>query len=207
MNSDQAFLDAIFAKPNDAVLKGIYATWLKERGDPRAEYLRAATALTVLPAEDEQRAGLEARVRQLRPLVTAEWLAVVDRPRAEDEVREVAFRRLFESWNPQVTCFVEVGKGQDPSPDLLDRLQDLSPHIRPVSASKPAEDEEGVVDRETGERGILFTVETIRWANPSKCEADGGYYLANQAASGETYQVELTGGKWVITDVRQNWIA
>jgi uncharacterized protein (TIGR02996 family) len=38
--NEQGFIDAIRANPNDLTLWLVYADWLEERGDPRAEQIR-----------------------------------------------------------------------------------------------------------------------------------------------------------------------
>jgi uncharacterized protein (TIGR02996 family) len=40
MQTEAGFLDAIASNPEDDALRLIYADWLEEQGDPRAEYLR-----------------------------------------------------------------------------------------------------------------------------------------------------------------------
>jgi uncharacterized protein (TIGR02996 family) len=40
MNEEEAFLRALAADHRDSVTRSVYADWLEERGDPRAEYLR-----------------------------------------------------------------------------------------------------------------------------------------------------------------------
>jgi uncharacterized protein (TIGR02996 family) len=45
LNDDIAFQRAILANPADTTLKLVYADWLQERGDPRAEYVRLQLAL------------------------------------------------------------------------------------------------------------------------------------------------------------------
>jgi uncharacterized protein (TIGR02996 family) len=49
VGEDQAFLEAIRANPKDESLKLVYADWLEERGDPRAEFLRLQHQLQTLP--------------------------------------------------------------------------------------------------------------------------------------------------------------
>ncbi len=83
MSDDKAFLDAILANPNDDETRLVYADWLEERGDPRAEFLRAETAAARMPEKDRRRAPLEQRMRELRPSLDAEWLALIDRTRIE----------------------------------------------------------------------------------------------------------------------------
>ena len=40
MNEEHSFLKAILERPDDDATKLVYADWLEEQGDPRAEYLR-----------------------------------------------------------------------------------------------------------------------------------------------------------------------
>src|SRR5262249_49935579 len=40
MTDERAFLTAILERPDDDATKLVYADWLEEQGDPRAEYLR-----------------------------------------------------------------------------------------------------------------------------------------------------------------------
>src|SRR5215471_6009229 len=40
MTDERAFLAAILERPDDDATKLVYADWLEEQGDPRAEYLR-----------------------------------------------------------------------------------------------------------------------------------------------------------------------
>src|SRR4051812_30955169 len=60
MGPEAAFLGAILEAPDDDVPRLIYADWLEERGDPRAEFIRAQCTLAQLPADDERRPDLEA---------------------------------------------------------------------------------------------------------------------------------------------------
>src|SRR5262249_30751998 len=64
MDSEQAFLEALGANPNDDVTRLVYADWLEERGDLRAEFPRVESALAGLSAQDQGHAGLLARLRE-----------------------------------------------------------------------------------------------------------------------------------------------
>ena len=87
MSDEDGFLRAIVADPGNVALRLIYADWLEERGDAdadhRAEYLRAECALDALPARNRRRRRLQARLRELRPLVGADWWRQLDWSRVE----------------------------------------------------------------------------------------------------------------------------
>jgi uncharacterized protein (TIGR02996 family) len=60
MNDNDAFLRAIREDPNDPARRLVYADWLEEHGDPKAEYLR-----------------LSCRLAELRGNIDPAWLAAV----------------------------------------------------------------------------------------------------------------------------------
>jgi uncharacterized protein (TIGR02996 family) len=64
VNIEDAFLTAILAEPSDLTTRLIFADWLEEQGDPRAELLRLLHVLTqeISPPD---RPGREARLREL----------------------------------------------------------------------------------------------------------------------------------------------
>jgi serine/threonine-protein kinase len=75
-NSDEdAFLQAIAAAPEDDAPRLVYADWLEERGDPRAEYLRLLCAATATADE-----AVGARLRELRSGLDPTWAAAVQPP-------------------------------------------------------------------------------------------------------------------------------
>jgi uncharacterized protein (TIGR02996 family) len=60
MHDEAALFQAILAQPDDEGLRLVYADWLEERGDPRAEFIRVQCALAHDPPEP-RRAELQAR--------------------------------------------------------------------------------------------------------------------------------------------------
>ena len=50
MLPDDGFLNQLRERPDDDILRLIYADWFDERGDPRGEFLRVETRLARLPA-------------------------------------------------------------------------------------------------------------------------------------------------------------
>jgi uncharacterized protein (TIGR02996 family) len=66
---DNGFIEAILESPEDDSLRLIYADWLEERGDIRAEYLRLV----------HQQAQIPLRLAQLRKQLDPAWLANVSK--------------------------------------------------------------------------------------------------------------------------------
>jgi uncharacterized protein (TIGR02996 family) len=73
--TDDAFLAAIRADPADRTARLAYADWLEERGDPRAELVRACEAMRRVPVYSDEYWRLKARRNELRPGCPAGWLA------------------------------------------------------------------------------------------------------------------------------------
>ncbi|MCI0462063.1 MAG: TIGR02996 domain-containing protein [Gemmataceae bacterium] len=91
MNDEDAFLQAIRANPNDEQLRLVYADWLEEQGDPRAEYLRLDAALAAQPynptaSEQEKirRVQLRDHLGMLRQSLNGQWLILVARSDIEN---------------------------------------------------------------------------------------------------------------------------
>src|SRR5262245_20318888 len=81
--TDECFLRALADDPNDDVTRLVYADWLEERGDGRAEFVRAEVALTNASAgqgqaegEMLQRAGEAAGGRYAESLVSVSRAAI-----------------------------------------------------------------------------------------------------------------------------------
>lgn len=77
MSEEQAFLSAIVANPDDHTAKLVYADWLTERDDPRAEIVRLKVQIATPHANT-----LEARERlgELEKTAPATWLVLLDGP-------------------------------------------------------------------------------------------------------------------------------
>jgi uncharacterized protein (TIGR02996 family) len=88
MPVEDAFLADIRDHPDDDTPRLIYADWLEERGDIRAEFLRVQVRLAELKhkAREDRRlkARLRHRLRQLLPEMDRNWLALVDRTDIEN---------------------------------------------------------------------------------------------------------------------------
>jgi uncharacterized protein (TIGR02996 family) len=75
VSEENAFLEAIAANPGDDPTRLVYADWLEERGDSRAEYLRGEVDIAGMSESNPRYANLEWRLRQLRAGILAEWIA------------------------------------------------------------------------------------------------------------------------------------
>lgn len=91
VDREEPFLREISAHPDDDHPRLVFADWLEEQGDPRAEFIRVQCALAAASPDSAERATLEAVDRQLvaelRPAMLARLQPL--------GVRDVRFSRGF----------------------------------------------------------------------------------------------------------------
>src|SRR5262245_26986894 len=71
---DEGFVRAIEAAPDDLAPRLVYADWLDERHDPRAELIRLEHAMDQLPAQSDRYWELKPRRYELRAGCDPNWL-------------------------------------------------------------------------------------------------------------------------------------
>ncbi len=77
---EQPLLDAVLAAPDDDALRLVYADWLEERGDERADYLWAEIAFLRVDPDDEEALRLAWReLCDTRRGLDDDWVARVTR--------------------------------------------------------------------------------------------------------------------------------
>jgi len=145
---------------------------------------------------------------------TACVAAPVNKAAEELDIREATFRYQFgknASGQQQAAknFYLAVpggGKGTDPDDAFMKRFAGNKPTVKRLSECDSSDDK-GVVDKKTGERGLIFTTGAIKWVSDTEVEISGGYYEAGLSASGNTYFLKKVDGKWkVIKDV-MHWIS
>jgi uncharacterized protein (TIGR02996 family) len=77
MTEEQTFLSAIMANPDDHTTKLVYADWLDERTDPRAEILRLKVRVD---AQEDGWVEARERLTKLEKTAPARWLVQLDGP-------------------------------------------------------------------------------------------------------------------------------
>jgi uncharacterized protein (TIGR02996 family) len=81
--TEDAFIRAILASPQDDAPRLIYADWLEERGDPRGEYIRLLYALERLAGDDAEAVQVRERLRALEESIDLSWRALLGRGRRQ----------------------------------------------------------------------------------------------------------------------------
>src|SRR4051794_28597196 len=102
MTTEADFLRALQDAPGDDDVRGVYADWLEERADPRAELLRAEVRLAHLAPGHADFDAVRSRVHDLSRTLDRAWVAAVSRARIEGCDLPFVFRcpRQWEQLTP-----------------------------------------------------------------------------------------------------------
>jgi hypothetical protein len=130
-----------------------------------------------------------------------------------DDIREAVFRWQFEhnasgQQQKAKVYFLQIGEKDkgDPSDQFMKRFVQHKPSVRKVSQCA-ADTRKGVLDKQTGEKGLIFRIAAIEWKSDTEVAVSGGYYEAGLSASGNTYTVKKVDGKWTVTKDEMHWIS
>jgi hypothetical protein len=166
--------------------------------------------------------GVATRVDNMKTLLTIvlAFASVVlsaaappDKAAEEWDVREATFRHQFGKnasalqQRAGAYCLSVRGenlKDADPPADFMKRFDGNIPPVKKVSDCVLTD--RGVVDRRTGEPGLIFRTGVIKSMSDTEAEISGGYSEHNRSGSGNTYYLKKVDGRWkVIKDVL-NWL-
>ena len=91
-DEDKAFIRAILDHPEELTTWLVYADWLDERDDPRAEFIRLQVNLLDPANLQSDPFGLLARLEEVRKKLDPNWVAIFDRPAIENCDEVFAFK-------------------------------------------------------------------------------------------------------------------
>ncbi len=126
----------------------------------------------------------------------------------EDGIREVVFRYQIPRkrfWSRLAAARVfylaleEGGKLKDPRDEFIERYHGHKPPVRKFSQCTVPPAVAGVRDKETGERGLVFSVSSIEWESTTEVVVEGGRYEHGLSSSRNRYWLESKKGRWQVT--------
>jgi uncharacterized protein (TIGR02996 family) len=77
MSDEQRFLAALADRPEDRTVRLVYADWLEEQGEPRAELVRIEEEMRRVAVHSDRFWELKPRRNELRKAYDEEWLAAM----------------------------------------------------------------------------------------------------------------------------------
>lgn len=131
-DEDEPFLRAILSNPGELTAWLVYADWLDEHDDPRADFIRLEVRRGQLRPTDAEWAHTELRLRELRSRFDPKWLAVFDRPRIENCDEAFAFKcpKQWEQLQATADNAVRYCSGCKKLVYYCDTLDDAQDHAR-----------------------------------------------------------------------------
>lgn len=131
--------------------------------------------------------------------------------REQEDIREAVFRYQFQhnssiqGSGAAVYCLT-IENNADPSDDFIKRFAGSKPPVRKASDCS-ADAYKGTVEKATGKRGLIFRVRNIKCISPTRAEVVGGYFEDGLSASGNTYTVTKSKGRWRVSNTSMNWLS
>jgi len=121
-------------------------------------------------------------------------------PARDDDVREAVFRYQFRNTGLSVAIHFIAVDGKNPSDAFLKRFRDDDPPVRPISESRVEKKPiRTVVDKKSGQSGIIFRVGTIKWISGEKADVEGSYECGdNCTGAAGVYHAVLQDGHWTV---------
>jgi hypothetical protein len=133
-----------------------------------------------------------------------DWIRTVDRDEAE--AKNQADKEAAQHYNFKI-FFVEIS-GKDPTDDLMKRLATVPRIVKKASDSETRKTlGMPVVNRDTQERGIIFSADDIRWLGKNRVKVEGGYHCDGLCGADYTFDVRFEKGRWIVRKARMNWIS
>jgi hypothetical protein len=140
---------------------------------------------------------------------------------AEAAVTEAVFRYLLRPRRDETSYFLSVGAPDDHDPDdaFMERFAGHQPPVRLVSEAtlagatqlgpnaSPALFPGRVIDRRTGQPGLILRVSRLTWLGESEARVEASTFAHGLAAIGYLYHAAREGDRWAIREVVLDWIA
>jgi hypothetical protein len=64
-----------------------------------------------------------------------------------------------------------------------------------------------VVDKSSGERGIIFSADKVHWRGKDSAEVEGGYHCNGLCGAGFRFRLKREKGEWVILSSKMEWVS
>ncbi|MDQ7823852.1 MAG: hypothetical protein RDV48_13720 [Candidatus Eremiobacteraeota bacterium] len=128
-----------------------------------------------------------------------------------DDIIVVVFRheiKEFTSWKEVKVFFLSL-HGRDPRDSIMNRFQGNRPPVKKVSESSTRDVKAlyQIYDKETGENGVIFDIDSLRFTSASRAEVGGGYLKDGLAAAHGIFYMLKKRGRWVIEKYNVNCVA
>ena len=130
----------------------------------------------------------------------------------EDLIREIVFKKILERWrapDASLKAFYLSVEDKDPSENLLKKfVGKYKVPIRKFSDSIIfAPDGDTVLNKNTKEQGVLFSISKIDWKNKNEVVVNAGSYIGNMGGDGCDYVLTKENGSWKIISADKCYVS
>ena len=101
-------------------------------------------------------------------------------------------------WFYRVKVVFLCQKGKDPDKAIARQLSDCGMPVRPQSRATV---KRYVVDKVTGEPGVILNLNAVKWQDNSHVIIEGGYYQNPRGVMKATFTLERSNVGWVVQKV------
>ena len=129
-----------------------------------------------------------------------------DRKAEVDDIREATFRyQIQEASDPAAKVYFlgiddyASDKVTDPDDAFMKRFMNQKLRVLKASQSASAKVSSRVIDKATGDPGLLLTLSLIKWTSDETVEVEGGVYASGDGGGSGIYYLKKENGKWVVT--------
>jgi hypothetical protein len=118
----------------------------------------------------------------------------------EDEnIAEAVFRYKFETFSDGrkfSVYFLWLGDGRDPNDDFMSRFAGNTPPVKKASQSVKVSD--GVKDKGTGKRGVIYGIPRIKWLSDTEVDVSVSKWVWGWGQYGYVCRALRENDKWVV---------
>jgi hypothetical protein len=117
----------------------------------------------------------------------------------EENIAEAVFRYKFENFSDGrkfSVYFLWLRDGRDPSDDFMKRFVGDTPPVKKASQSVKVSD--GVKDKETGKRGVIYGIPRIKWLNDNEVDVSVSKWVWGWGQYGYVCRVVRENDRWVV---------
>jgi hypothetical protein len=133
-----------------------------------------------------------------------DWVRDLDKDEAE--AKNAADKESARHYNFRI-FFIEINE-KDPTDEFLKRFVNIPRTLKRVSdADVRKTTRMPVVDKGTGERGIIFRVDSVRWRGTGHAKVEGGYHCDGLCGAGYTFDVRFEKDRWIVKKQKKEWIS
>jgi len=152
----------------------------------RILFLTSALTLTALAGEEPR----ESEAHNVREVA---FKSLIYEAAAAQQGYRVYFLSLGSTWTNDTPFAI------DPSDTFMTRFAGRTPPVKKVSQSKKAERGQ-VLDKSTGQLGVIFTVADLKWVSDQEVEATCSVYKAGLNGYAYKYTLIKKNNQWKVAN-------